>query len=136
MNNTTVPWSQLEAAAAAALSKAYAPYSNFRVGAAALSSDGRLVSGCNIENAAFGVTLCAECSMLGELFATGGGTLDYFVCFGQLKDGPLELITPCGRCRQLLFEHRGPDLRIKTASGIVGMDQLLPDAFGPHNIID
>ncbi|MFY9680146.1 MAG: cytidine deaminase, partial [Glutamicibacter protophormiae] len=72
----------------------------------------------------------------GELFATGGGTLDYFVCFGQLKDGELELITPCGRCRQLLFEHRGPDLRIKTASGIVGMDQLLPDAFGPHNIID
>ena len=59
MNNTSAPWSQLEAAAAAALSKAYAPYSNFRVGAAALSSDGRLVSGCNIENAAFGVTLCA-----------------------------------------------------------------------------
>ncbi|MGX1749041.1 cytidine deaminase [Glutamicibacter protophormiae] len=136
MTNTTAPWSQLEAAAAAALSKAYAPYSNFRVGAAALTGDGRLVSGCNIENAAFGVTLCAECSMLGELFATGGGTLDYFVCFGQLKDGELELITPCGRCRQLLFEHRGPDLRIKTASGIVGMDQLLPDAFGPHNIID
>ena len=134
MENNTAPWPQLEAAAAAALSKAYAPYSNFRVGSAALTSDGRLISGCNIENAAYGVTLCAECAMVGELFATGGGTLDYFVCFGQLGDGPLELITPCGRCRQLLFEHRGQDLKIKLARGIVGIAYLLPEAFGPHNI--
>lgn len=134
MDSNNAPWPQLEAAAAAALSQAYAPYSEFRVGAAALASDGRLVSGCNIENAAYGVTLCAECSMVGQLFATGGGTLEYFLCFGQLREGELELITPCGRCRQLLFEHRGADLKIKTARGIVGIDDLLPDAFGPNNL--
>ncbi|WP_421015565.1 cytidine deaminase, partial [Glutamicibacter creatinolyticus] len=76
-------WSRLHAAATAALDNAYVPYSNFHVGAAALSSDGRLVSGCNIENAAYGVTLCAECSMLGQLFATGGGTLSHFLCLGR-----------------------------------------------------
>jgi len=134
MTINTAPWSQLEAAAAVALSQAYAPYSKYRVGSAAMTSDGRMISGCNIENAAYGVTLCAECSMVGQLFATGGGTLEYFVCFGQLEDGELELITPCGRCRQLLFEHRGADLRIKTARAIVGIDDLLPDAFGPQNL--
>ena len=128
------PWDELEQVAATALAKAYAPYSNFRVGAAALTSDGRIISGCNVENAAYGVTLCAECAMIGELFATGGGTLEFFVCFGQLKDEPLEIITPCGRCRQLLFEHRGADLKIKTATKIITMDQLLPEAFGPSNL--
>ncbi|XAZ35520.1 cytidine deaminase [Glutamicibacter halophytocola] len=87
MTANTAPWSQLEAAAAAALSQAYAPYSTFRVGSAAQTSDGRMISGCNVENAAYGVTLCAECSMIGQLFATGGGTLEYFLCFGQLAEG-------------------------------------------------
>lgn len=72
--------------------------------------------------------------MIGQLFATGGGTLEHFVCFGQLEDGAMELITPCGRCRQLLFEHRGAALQIKTARGIVGINDLLPDAFGPQNL--
>lgn len=127
-------WARLEEAARVALRNAYVPYSRFSVGAAALTSDGRIVSGCNVENAAYGVTLCAECSMIGELFATGGGTLSHFVCFGQLESGEIQPITPCGRCRQLLFEHRGTDLQIKTANGIVGIDTLLPDAFGPHNL--
>ena len=127
-------WPRLGAAALAALENAYVPYSNFRVGAAALTGEGRVISGCNIENAAYGVTLCAECSMIGELFATGGGTLSHFVCYGGLQGETAQLITPCGRCRQLLYEHRGPDLRIKTANGVVGIDQLLPDAFGPHNL--
>ncbi|WP_404289519.1 cytidine deaminase [Glutamicibacter arilaitensis] len=134
MENNTAPWSQLEAAAAAALSTAYAPYSKFRVGAAAQTTDGRIVSGCNIENAAYGVTLCAECAMVGEMFATGGGQLQYFVCFGQLEQGKVELITPCGRCRQLLFEHRAADMLIKTDTGILTMEQLLPYAFGPNDI--
>ncbi|WP_431711321.1 cytidine deaminase [Glutamicibacter uratoxydans] len=128
------PWPRLEAAARAALSNAYVPYSRFSVGAAALTSDGRIVSGCNIENAAYGVTLCAECSMVGELFATGGGTLSHFLCFGRLENDTEQLITPCGRCRQLLYEHRGQNLQIKTANGIVGIETLLPDAFGPHNL--
>lgn len=85
MENNTAPWSQLEAAAAAALSKAYAPYSKFRVGAAAMTTDGRLISGCNIENAAYGVTLCAECAMVGELFATGGGKLQHFFVLGPAR---------------------------------------------------
>lgn len=127
-------WDRLEAAALAALENAYVPYSRYRVGAAAATSDGRVVSGCNIENAAYGVTLCAECAMIGQLFATGGGTLSHFVCFGRTEEGAAELITPCGRCRQLLYEHRGAQLRIKTARGIVGIDALLPDAFGPHNL--
>ncbi|QCY46338.1 Cytidine deaminase [Glutamicibacter creatinolyticus] len=127
-------WSRLHAAATAALDNAYVPYSNFQVGAAALSSDGRLVSGCNIENAAYGVTLCAECSMLGQLFATGGGTLAHFLCLGRPVGGQAELITPCGRCRQLLYEHRGNPLRIKTARGVCSIDELLPDAFGPQNL--
>lgn len=134
MNTPNAPWSQLEAAAAAALSQAYAPYSKYRVGAAALTSDGRLISGCNIENAAYGVTLCAECAMVGQLFATGGGKLSYFLCLGQREGHEPELITPCGRCRQLLFEHRAADLELKTARGIMSMEQLLPDAFGPDNI--
>lgn len=133
MDQTEV-WARLQAAALAAMDNAYVPYSGYRVGAAALSTDGRLVSGCNIENAAYGVTLCAECSMLGQLFATGGGKLGHFVCLGASATGQPEVITPCGRCRQLLFEHRGESLRIKTASGIVGIEQLLPDAFGPENL--
>lgn len=134
MENNTAPWSQLEAAAAAALSKAYAPYSKFQVGAAAMTTDGRLISGCNIENAAYGVTLCAECAMVGELFATGGGKLQHFLCLGQLEDGPVQLITPCGRCRQLLFEHRAPDMEVQTDTGVLSMEQLLPYAFGPNDI--
>lgn len=129
-----LPWPRLDAAARAALKNAYAPYSRYRVGAAALTTDGRIVSGCNVENAAYGVTLCAECSMVGQLFATGGGTLSHFICYGAALEQSPQLITPCGRCRQLLYEHRGSHLQIKTANGIVDIETLLPEAFGPHNL--
>ncbi|GAB3620636.1 MULTISPECIES: cytidine deaminase [Glutamicibacter] len=134
MSEANVKWDELRQAAQIALEKAYAPYSNFRVGAAALSSDGRLVSGCNVENAAYGVTLCAECALIGELFATGGGQLEYFLCLGQQDHGQVQLITPCGRCRQLLFEHRAATLTIQTARGLTDITDLLPDAFGPDNL--
>ena len=133
MEPTTIDaaaWETLRVAAVAAMERAYAPYSKFKVGAAALTEDGRIVSGCNVENAAYGVTLCAECSMVGELFATGGGKLRAFYCV-DATGGPL---MPCGRCRQLLSEHRAENLELMTPRGIQTMDQVLPDAFGPHNL--
>ncbi|WP_370630947.1 cytidine deaminase [Paeniglutamicibacter sp. Y32M11] len=123
-------WEVLRLAAITARDRAYAPYSKFKVGAAALTEDGRVISGCNVENAAYGVTLCAECSMIGELFATGGGKLHAFYCV----DASGTALMPCGRCRQLLSEHRGENMSLMTPRGIMSMDQVLPDAFGPHNL--
>jgi cytidine deaminase len=127
---TGSPWDELKTAATAIMARAYAPYSGFPVGAAALVEDGRTVSGCNVENASYGVTLCAECGLVSALHATGGGRLTHFVCV----DGKGDLLMPCGRCRQLLFEHGGPALEVLTTSGVRRMDQLLPDAFGPHDL--
>jgi cytidine deaminase len=109
---------------------AYAPYSSYRVGAAALVEDGRTVSGCNVENAAYGVALCAECGLVSQLHLTGGGRLTHFVCV----DGRGEVIMPCGRCRQLLWENGGPALVLLTVSGARTMDEVLPDAFGPDDL--
>lgn len=125
-------WRRLKEAAQAAMRKAYAPYSKFPVGAAALTHDGRLISGCNVENAAYGVVLCAECTLVGELHMTGGGKLRAFYCVG----GDGEVLMPCGRCRQLLFEHRAPGMELMTVSGIKTMDQVLPDAFGPDDLVE
>ena len=121
-----VDWQQLRWAAAEVMEQAYAPYSRFKVGAAARVDDGRLVVGCNVENASYGVTLCAECGLVSSLHATGGGRLTHFVCVNQHGD----VIMPCGRCRQLLWEHGGADLEVMTVSGVRSMDQVLPDAFG------
>lgn len=130
MSRSEEAWAQLRAAATAATARAYAPYSGYRVGAAALVDDGRIVSGCNVENAAYGVTLCAECGLVSQLHLTGGGRLTHFVCV----DGAGEVIMPCGRCRQLLWENGGAGLEVLTVSGVRTMDQVLPDAFGPENL--
>ena len=122
-----VDWDALTAAAVEAMGHAYAPYSSFPVGAAALADDGRLVTGCNVENAAYGVALCAECGLVSQLHITGGGRLTHFVCV----NGNSELLMPCGRCRQLLFENGGPTLQLMTVSGVRSMTEILPDAFGP-----
>jgi len=122
-----VDWEALKAEAAQAMQHAYAPYSHFPVGAAALVDDGRLVTGCNVENAAYGVALCAECGLVSQLHITGGGRLTHFACV----NGNGEVLMPCGRCRQLLFENGGPDLLLLTVSGVRRMDEVLPDAFGP-----
>lgn len=126
----TVDFEALRVAAAAASQRAYAPYSRYRVGAAALADDGRLVTGCNVENAAYGVALCAECGLISDLVLGGGGRLLAFTCVNGLG----EVITPCGRCRQLLWEHGGPELLVETPAGVVRMDALLPFAFGPENL--
>jgi cytidine deaminase len=123
-------WEPLKAAAVEAMAHAYAPYSGFPVGAAATVDDGRVVVGCNVENAAYGVTLCAECGLVSSLVAGGGGRLTHFVCV----NGQEQLIMPCGRCRQLLWEHGGPGLVLLTPTGERTMAEVLPDAFGPEDL--
>ncbi len=128
--STAVDWDELRAAAVAVSERAYAPYSHFRVGAAALVDDGRVVVGCNVENAAYGVTLCAECGLVSSLHAGGGGRLTHFVCV----NGDGAVIMPCGRCRQLLWENGGATLLIETPRGVLTMADVLPQAFGPDDL--
>lgn len=120
------PDADLEALATDAAQRAYAPYSGLRVGAAARVDDGRVVVGCNVENASYGLSLCAECGLVSALWATGGGRLVELVCV----DGGGNRLTPCGRCRQLLFEHGGNDLVVNGTP----MRDLLPGAFGPDDL--
>ena len=120
-----INWPALRAAAVAAMKKSYSPYSNFAVGAAALTDDGRVVSGCNIENASYGITLCAECSLVSDLLMSGGGKLVAFTCV----DANENVLMPCGRCRQLLVEHAAPNIILETVSGFKTMAEVLPDAF-------
>jgi len=123
-------WNDLVAAAREARGHAYAPYSRFPVGAAARVDDGRVVAGCNVENAAYGVALCAECGMVSQLHLTGGGRLTHFACV----NGKDELLMPCGRCRQLLWENGGADLLVLTRAGVRRMDEVLADAFGADDL--
>lgn len=132
MSDPGIDWEALREAARAASERAYAPYSGYRVGAAALVDDGRLVSGCNVENAGYGVTLCAECGLVSDLVLGGGGRLVAFTCV----NGHGAVIMPCGRCRQLLWEHGGPALRIETPLGVLPMAEVLPQAFGPVDLVE
>lgn len=125
-----IDWPALRRAARDVCARAYAPYSGYRVGAAALVDDGRVVSGCNVENAGYGVTLCAECGLVSELVAGGGGRLVAFTCCS----GDGEVIMPCGRCRQLLFEHGGDALLVETPRGVLTMAEVLPQAFGAGDL--
>jgi cytidine deaminase len=123
-------WDALTAEAVAVSRRAYAPYSRYRVGAAATVDDGRVLVGCNVENAAYGVVLCAECGVVSSLHATGGGRLTRVVCV----NGEGAVIMPCGRCRQLLWENGGADLELLTPHGVRRMDEVLPMAFGPDDL--
>ncbi|HZC25617.1 MAG TPA: cytidine deaminase [Actinopolymorphaceae bacterium] len=125
-----VDWDALRSAARDAMGRAYAPYSRFPVGAAALVDDGRIVVGCNVENASYGMTLCAECGLVSALHAGGGGRLVAFTCC----DAAGARLMPCGRCRQLLWEHGGPDLAVDTVAGVHPMREVLPLAFGPDDL--
>lgn len=121
----TINWEALRAAAVEVAAKAYCPYSKLQVGAAAICDDGRLVVGCNVENTSYGLTLCAECTMAGQLRLTGGGRFVAVAC----RSGEGELLMPCGRCRQLLHELGGPDCQVDTPRGVLPMRRVLPDAF-------
>jgi cytidine deaminase len=127
-----VDWEHLHDKAVAAMRRAYAPYSRFPVGVAGLVDDGRIVSGCNVENAAYGVTLCAECGMVSQLHLSGGGRLVAVSCV----NGSGNPLMPCGRCRQLLWENGGPGCQIMTSSGARTMSEVLPDAFGGNDLDD
>ena len=126
----TIDWVALRAAAVEAMSHAYVPYSKFPVGAAAYVDDGRVISGCNVENASYGLTLCAECALVSSLAMTGGGRLVAFTCV----DGNGNTLMPCGRCRQLLYEHSAAGMLLETLSGTRTIDEVLPDAFGPRQL--
>lgn len=123
-------WNTLQEHATDAMRRAYCPYSHYPVGAAALVDDGRIVTGCNVENAAYGVTLCAECGVISQLINSGGGRLRAFVCVNYRGD----TLVPCGRCRQLLYEHGGDNLQVRLPSGIHPMSDVLPEAFGRHDL--
>ena len=126
----TPDWGALRVAATAAAQHAYAPYSRLRVGAAALVDDGRVVTGCNVENASYGLGLCAECSLVSALAMTGGGRLVAFAC----TDGDGGLLMPCGRCRQLLYEFGGASLLVDSPEGPLPKTQVLVHAFGPDDL--
>ena len=125
-----INWEQLHSEAKLIMKKAYAPYSKFPVGVAALVSDGRIISGCNVENASYGLGLCAEFGLVSNLIASGGGRLIAAVCV--YADG--NFLSPCGRCRQLLFEHGGNELLFMTPDGPAPMSTLLPWAFCPDDL--
>lgn len=125
-----IDWNALRDNAVEVMRNAYAPYSRFPVGAAALSADGRIVRGCNVENVSYGLGLCAECVLIGNLFAQGGGRLRAV----SVSDSRGEILMPCGRCRQLLLEHGGPELLVDHRDGPVPLRRLLPDAFGPDDL--
>ncbi|WP_426623204.1 cytidine deaminase [Leifsonia sp. McL0607] len=130
MTGQQIDWAALRAEANRAMTHAYVPYSKFPVGAAALVDDGRIISGCNVENASYGITLCAECGLVSSLAMTGGGRLVAFTCV----NGDGDTLMPCGRCRQLLYEHSAEGMLLETVSGIRTIDQVLPDAFGPRQL--
>jgi len=130
MSPVDVDWPALRAAAQSVMTQAYAPYSQFKVGAAALVDDGRIVVGCNVENASYGLTLCAECGVVSALQASGGGWLVALACV----DAAGVALMPCGRCRQLLWEHGGSGLLVDHAEGPLPLIELLPHAFGPADL--
>lgn len=125
-----IDWDDLRGRAREISRRAYVPYSKFPVGAAALVDDGRIVVGCNVENASYGVGLCAECGLVSQLQATGGGRLIAFACV----DATGGVLMPCGRCRQLLYEFGGERLLLDTPGGIHPMAEILPYAFGPDDL--
>jgi cytidine deaminase len=127
-----IDWDALTAEAVTVMHRAYAPYSKFKVGVAGLMDDGRIVVGCNVENACYGIGLCAECGMVSSIHATGGGHLVAIACVDQHG----EALMPCGRCRQLLWEHGRPTSLIRTPEGILTLADILPQAFGPQDLID
>ena len=137
-----IDWPELRAAAAQAAERAYAPYSRLRVGAAGATGDGRVVTGCNVENASYGLTLCAECGLVSALHASGPGgsaratlvAVSVVAVKGEGEAAGSAPLPPCGRCRQLLLEAGGPRLLVDTEAGPQELSSLLPSAFSPADL--
>ena len=133
MNSSkAIPWNELREQARHATTTSYSPYSHVKVGACAITTDGRFVVGANVENASYGLTLCAECSLVSDLARHGGGRL----LAASIVAGDGEPMSPCGRCRQLLYEHGGSELLIDAGDGNdpIPLGDLLPNAFGPEDL--
>ncbi|CNF44976.1 cytidine deaminase [Mycobacterium tuberculosis] len=130
-----IDWPGLRDAAREAMTRAYCPYSDFPVGAAALTDDGRIITGCNVENASYGVGLCAECSLVSALHGPGKSSQPRLIAV-SVVDKHGDPVMPCGRCRQLLWEHGGAPMLLETVRGILPMSDVLPDAFGPDDLIE
>ncbi|CAN5466965.1 cytidine deaminase [soil metagenome] len=131
-SSVIVDWDALRALAIQMTERSYAPYSGVRVGAAAVCEDGSIVTGCNVENASIGIGICAEVNLCGHLVAAGGPQpLALAVVAGDHRP-----IAPCGRCRQFLYEFGGDQLLIELERGVVTLGELLPDAFGPDDVVD
>ncbi|MFS2292001.1 MAG: cytidine deaminase [Actinomadura sp.] len=130
-----IDWAGLRDAAREAVTRAYCPYSGFPVGAAALADDGRVITGCNVENASYGVGLCAECAVVSALYGPGRSERPRLVALAVV-DRHGNPLMPCGRCRQLLWEHGGPAMLLETPRGVLPMSDVLPDAFGPDDLIE
>jgi cytidine deaminase len=130
-----IDWPALRDAAREAMTRAYCPYSGFPVGAAALVDDGRIITGCNVENASYGVGLCAECSLVSALHGPGKSSRPRLVA-ASVVDKHGDPVMPCGRCRQLLWVHGGAPMLLETVRGILPMSDVLPDAFGPDDLIE
>jgi len=128
--NLSIDWPALRVAATQAAAYAYAPYSSLRVGAAGLTDENRIVTGCNVENASYGLALCAECGLVSDLYRSGGSRLIAVSVVGEHGN----FLWPCGRCRQLLYEVGGPDLLLDSAEGALRLSELLPNAFGPEHL--
>jgi cytidine deaminase len=131
-SSTAIPWNELREQARHATATSYAPYSHVTVGACAITTDGRFVIGANVENASYGLTLCAECSLVSDLARVGGGRLRAI----SIVAGDAKPIAPCGRCRQVLFEHGGNELLVDAGDGVdpTPLRELLPGAFGPADL--
>ncbi len=119
----------------------YAPYSKFTVGAALLTDDGRIFTGCNVENASFPAGTCAERCALGKAVSEGCQKFAAIAIAGGAADleAPLPICAPCGVCRQALREFGAPDFRILLVSSVSDireytLEQLLPESFGPDNL--
>ena len=128
MADLEVDWEVLRHSAVEAAGHAYAPYSGLFVGAAALVDDGRVITGCNVENASYGLGACAEVALAGQLHLSGGGRLVAVAC----RSGSGELLMPCGRCRQVIYEFGGTAALVDTPVGPRDMAWVLPEAFGPE----
>ncbi len=125
-----IDWEELRSEAAEASTRAYAPYSRLRVGAAALLDDGEIITGCNVESASYGLTLCAECGLVSNLHDSGGGRMIAV----SVVAGDGDPLMPCGRCRQILLEAGGADLLIDSDDGPRRLDSLLPGAFSTGDL--
>jgi len=123
-------WAILRQAAGRAAERSYSPYSHYPVGAAAVTTTGQIITGCNVENASYGLTLCAECGLVSALALSGGGRLAQFCCV----DAGGDITMPCGRCRQLLYEHGGAELAMLTPAGEMTLGDILPQAWGPADL--